>query len=253
MLANEDTKSIKVLIIVLAYNEGRNLPALFDALNSVGESFEGELDIIAINDCSKDDTELVCKNYGIKVVSLPINLGIGGAVQTGYRYANENNFDIAIQVDGDGQHDPRFIPALVKQIEGGANLCIGSRFIENQGFQSSKIRRLGIRYFSWLIWFLTGLRITDPTSGYRACSREVIRLFAHNYPKDYPEPETVVTILRNKLRVTEVAVIMNARECGKSSITKFRGIFYMIKVTLAIIIACIAKTTIPKEDANGHE
>ena len=244
MKDNNNTESIKSLIIIPAYNESENLPKLFSALIEA----EGDFDIIVINDCSRDNTEAICINHNIKVVSLPVNLGIGGAVQTGYRYALYNNYDIAIQIDGDGQHDPKFIPYLIKRIKEGNHLCIGSRFIENEGFQSSKIRRVGIKYFSWLIKLLTGTLITDPTSGYRACSREVIKLFANDYPKDYPEPETVVTVLKNKLRVSEMPVIMNAREGGKSSITSLKGIYYMIKVTIAILIASISRKTVAEED-----
>ncbi len=236
----ESKESMKTLIIIPAYNESENLPKLFDALKEA----DGDFDIIVINDCSRDNTEAVCKSRNIKVVSLPVNLGIGGAVQTGYRYALYHNYDIAIQIDGDGQHDPKFIPYLIKRIKEGNHLCIGSRFIENEGFQSSRIRRIGIKYFSWLIKLLTGTLITDPTSGYRACSKEVIRIFANDYPKDYPEPETVVTVLRNKLKVSEMPVIMNAREGGKSSITSLKGIYYMIKVTLAIMIASISKKSV---------
>ena len=235
---------MKALIIIPAYNESENLPKLFEALNEVN----GEFDIVVINDCSKDNTETVCISKRIKVITLPVNLGIGGAVQTGYQYALYQNYDIAIQIDGDGQHDPKFLPYLIKRIEEGNHLCIGSRFIENEGFQSSKIRRIGIRYFSWLIKLLTGTLITDPTSGYRACSREVINIFANDYPKDYPEPETVVTVLKNKLKVSEMPVIMNAREGGISSITSLKGIYYMIKVTLAIMIASISKKSVVKED-----
>ncbi|MGI6124155.1 MAG: glycosyltransferase family 2 protein [Acetivibrionales bacterium] len=234
---------MKTLVIIPAYNERENLPKLFEALKETN----GNFDVIVINDCSKDDTEAVCKSYGIKVITLPVNLGIGGAVQTGYLYAVYHNYDIAIQIDGDGQHDPKFIPYLIKRIEEGNHLCIGSRFIENEGFQSSKIRRIGIKYFSKLIKLLTGTLITDPTSGYRACNRKVISIFANDYPKDYPEPETVVTVLRNKLKVSEMPVIMNAREGGTSSITNLKGIYYMIKVTLAIMIASISKKSVVKD------
>lgn len=230
---------MKILVIVPAYNEGENLPKLFEALKKVKEESVAKdyfIEYIVINDCSKDNTEAVCKRNGVKVVSLPVNLGIGGAVQTGYRYAYYNKYDIAIQVDGDGQHDPQFIPYLVKRVCEGNHLCIGSRFIENKGFQSSKLRRFGIRYFSRLIWLMTGKMITDPTSGYRACSKEVIGIFANDYPKDYPEPESVVTVLKNKLKVTEMPVIMSAREGGKSSITNLKGAYYMFKVTLAILL-----------------
>jgi len=234
-------KGMKALIIIPAYNEAENLPRLFEELDEVAKNADYTIDVLIINDCSKDNTLAVCREHGVKVVTLPVNLGIGGAVQTGYSYAFYHKYDIAIQIDGDGQHDPQFIPYLIERIEQGNHLCIGSRFIENEGFQSSRIRRVGIRYFSWLIWFLTGKRITDPTSGFRACGKEVIRLFAQDYPKDYPEPETVVTVLRNKLKVSEMPVIMRAREGGKSSITNLKGIYYMIKVTLAIMIASISR------------
>ncbi len=182
--------------------------------------------------------------HNIKVVSLPVNLGIGGAVQTGYLYALRHGYDIAIQVDGDGQHDPQFIKYLIQRLNEGYDLCIGSRFIENEGFQSSKARRIGIRYFSWLIKLLTGKRITDPTSGFRACNRKVIELFANDYPIDYPEPETVVTVLRNRLKVCEMPVIMRPRAGGVSSISSTNAIYYMIKVTLAIIISAISKKVV---------
>lgn len=231
---------MKTLIIIPAYNEADNLPKLLDSLYAT----EDEFDIIVVNDSSSDETEEVCKKHGAKVITLPVNLGIGGVVQTGYRYAFRNNYDIAVQVDGDGQHDPRFIRHLVNRVEEGYHLCIGSRFIDNEGFQSSLYRRAGIKHFSGLIKLLTGQRITDPTSGFRACGREVIKMFAADYPKDYPEPETVVTVLRNKLRVCEMPVIMNARESGRSSITSHKAFYYMIKVTLAILITAISKKSV---------
>jgi glycosyltransferase involved in cell wall biosynthesis len=234
---------MKTLIIIPAYNEAENLPKLLHSLKDLGEGY----DILVINDCSKDNTEEVCLKSGVKVVSLPVNLGIGGAVQTGYRYAYIHGYDAAVQVDGDGQHDPKYIKFLIKYLKEGYHLCIGSRFIENEGFQSSKARRAGIKFFSWLIAVLTGIRITDPTSGFRACSKEVIKLFAADYPKDFPEPETVVTVLRNKLKVCEMPVIMNAREGGISSITNYKAIYYMIKVSLAMMIAAISRKSVVNE------
>lgn len=235
---------MKTLIIIPAYNEAENLPGLFKALKDTGEDF----DILTVNDCSSDDTERVCREHGINVISLPVNLGIGGAVQTGYIYALRNGYDIAVQVDGDGQHDPQFIKYLVERVREGWDLCIGSRFIENEGFQSSRVRRVGIKYFSWLIRCLMKTRITDPTSGFRACSKRVIKLFANNYPIDYPEPETVVMVLRNRLKVCEMPVIMKPREKGVSSITNLKAVYYMIKVTLAILISSIAKKSVVKEN-----
>lgn len=228
---------MKTLVIIPAHNEAKSLPELFRELKQTPV----EHDILVINDNSTDDTEAVCKAHGIRVISLPVNLGIGGAVQTGYKYALRNNYDVAVQMDGDGQHDPRFLELLLSRIRAGYHMSIGSRFIENKGFQSSLSRRAGIRFFSWLIRLLMGKRISDPTSGFRACSRELIRLFAGSYPKDYPEPETIVTALRNRYRIAEVPVVMRARSAGESSITTNRAIYYMIKVSMAMMIAAIAR------------
>ena len=170
-----------------------------------------------------------------------MNLGIGGAVQSGYRYAMYKGYDAAIQVDGDGQHDPAFIPLLLEELKKGSNISIGSRFISREGFQSTRLRRFGIRYFSWLIYLLTGKYITDPTSGFRACDQTAIKLFAKDYPRDYPEPESIVNASKHKLKITEVPVVMNPREEGKSSITGLKSLYYMIKVSLAIIITSLHK------------
>lgn len=229
--------NLKTLIIIPAYKEAKNLPRLFRELKEVPLDF----DIVVINDCSPDNTEEVCRQHGIPVVSLPVNLGIGGAVQTGYKYALKHGYDIAVQMDGDGQHDPRFLKLVLSRIYEGYHMSIGSRFIEGKGYQSSLTRRAGIKFFSWLIKLLTGQYISDPTSGFRACSRELIKLFADSYPKDYPEPETIVTALRNKYRIAEVPVIMRPRQSGESSITRNLAAYYMIKVTLAVIMAAVAR------------
>lgn len=228
---------LRVLIIIPAYNEENNLPKLVAELRKTCS----HCDILVVNDCSRDRTPEVCRDLGVAVVDLPVNLGIGGAVQTGYRYALAKDYDIAIQVDGDGQHNPQYIPLLVEGIEKGSNLCIGSRFIEKEGFQSSMTRRVGIRFFCRLIKFLTDRRVTDPTSGFRACDRKGIRLFASHYPKDYPEPETIVSANRHGLKITEVPVVMNEREGGRSSITSFKSVYYMFKVSLAVIIMAFSR------------
>ncbi len=227
---------MKILVIIPAYNEEKNLPGLLSKLKAEGKDY----DIVVVNDCSTDRTLEVCRINGVKTIDLPVNLGIGGAVQSGYKYARDNGYDIAIQVDGDGQHEPAYIDALVDGIKKGANLCIGSRFIEKKGFQSTYLRRLGIRYFSGLIRFVTGKTVTDPTSGFRACDRAAIQLFARNYPMDYPEPETVVYALRSRLKVMEVPVRMNERVGGISSINWLRSVYYMIKVGLAVVIASMS-------------
>jgi len=229
---------MRVLIIIPAYNEEGNLPKLLADIKKNNPYF----DVIVINDCSLDRTKEVCKYYDSDVVNLPVNLGIGGAVQTGYKYAYYNNYDIAVQVDGDGQHNTKYINELIEKLDEGFNLCIGSRFIVNQGFQSTATRRAGIRFFSVLIKMVTGQVVSDPTSGFRACDKKLIEYFAQEYPKDYPEPETIVIARRNNFKVSEVPVIMAEREDGKSSITSFKSIYYMIKVTMAILIASLSKS-----------
>ena len=225
---------MKKLVIIPAYNIKKTVEEI--------EKKANEFDYIIINDCSTDDTKKICEKNNFNVINLPINLGIGGAVQTGYRYAYEQGYDIAVQVDGDGQHDPAFLNKMAEYLtEKNINMVIGSRFIEKQGFQSSGTRRIGIKYFTCLIRLLTGKVITDPTSGLRMIDREVIELFAEDYPKDYPEPESVVAILRRKKKVDEIPVVMRERGGGVSSISIKKSIYYMIKVTLAIFIEVIRK------------
>ena len=230
---------MKKLVIIPAYNESSNI------LNTVRDIQKNapDFDYIVINDCSKDDTLEILKSNGLNYINLPVNLGIGGAVQTGYKYALENNYDVAVQVDGDGQHDPAYLTELLKKKENSnADMVIGSRFIENQGFQSTFLRRIGIVYFTKLIKLLTGITITDPTSGFRMAGREVIELFVNQYPKDYPEPESIVTLLKNGKRVVEVPVQMKARQGGESSIKMSNSVYYMIKVSLAILIESTKKS-----------
>ena len=163
-------------------------------------------------------------------------MGIGGAVQTGYLYAKKYGYDLAVQVDGDGQHNPAFLSKMANElIESNVNMVIGSRFLEKEGFQSSFMRRVGIRYFTRLIRMLTGKKITDATSGLRMIDRNIIELFANDYPDDYPEPETIVSLLNKGYSVKEIPVVMNERQGGVSSISATKSVYYMIKVTLAIL------------------
>ena len=225
---------MKKLIIIPAYNEEDAIAHTVARIREKAPDF----DYVIINDCSTDRTLAICRENGFHVVNLPINLGIGGAVQTGYRYALENGYDIAVQMDGDGQHDAAYLGEMARVLEEEKlNMVIGSRVIEKEGFQSSAARRLGIGYFSWLIKLVTGVRITDPTSGMRMADREVIGLFAGDYPKDYPEPESVVTILKMGRRVREIPVQMRAREGGVSSISSMKAVYYMVKVSIAVLIA----------------
>lgn len=224
---------MKCLVIIPAYNEEENIVQTIEEIKKSTSGF----DYVIINDCSTDSTGKVCEERGYNIVNLPINLGIGGAVQTGYKYACDNGYDYAVQVDGDGQHNPSYLEKMLHVIvDSQADMVIGSRFIKKEGFQSSGVRRIGIKYFTFLIRILTGKTVTDPTSGLRMVNRKVIEQFAKCYPKDYPEPESVVTLLKAGLRVYEVPVIMRERTGGVSSISPMKSVYYMIKVTIAILM-----------------
>ncbi|HEQ4292852.1 TPA: glycosyltransferase family 2 protein, partial [Streptococcus pyogenes] len=215
------------------YNESSNIVNTIRTIESDAPDF----DYIIIDDCSTDNTLAICQKQGFNVISLPINLGIGGAVQTGYRYAQRCGYDVAVQVDGDGQHNPCYLEKMVEVlVQSSVNMVIGSRFITKEGFQSSFARRIGIKYFTWLIALLTGKKITDATSGLRLIDRSLIERFANHYPDDYPEPETVVDVLVSHFKVKETPVVMNERQGGVSSISLTKSVYYMIKVTLAILV-----------------
>lgn len=229
---------MKKLIIIPAYNESESIKSTVEDIVNNADGF----DYIVINDCSTDDTAKICQDNHFNYLSLPVNLGIGGAVQTGYMYAYRNNYDVAVQVDGDGQHDVRFLSEMVSHIEKNKlDMVIGSRFIDREGFQSSAMRRFGINYFTGLIKLCTGKKITDPTSGLRMVGKNIIAEFAKEYPKDYPEPETVVSILRKGYKVEEIPVIMRERQGGVSSISLKKSVYYMVKVTLAILVEILRK------------
>lgn len=227
---------MKTLIIIPAYNEAENIEFV---VNNLALNYP-QYDYLVVNDCSIDGTERICQCNQYNFISLPINLGIGGGVQAGYKYAMENNYDIAVQNDGDGQHDPAYIEKVIKPIiEGHADIVIGSRFIENGGFQSSLFRRIGIRFLSALIRMCCGVRIKDVTSGFRAVNREYIHFYAQDYPTDYPEPEAIIRAKLNGARIQEIPVVMRERENGVSSINFKRSLYYMIKVSIAIVICRI--------------
>ncbi len=229
---------MKKLVIIPAFNEEGNLEKTINDIKNNAPDF----DYVIINDCSTDKTLEMCRKHGFSYLNLPVNLGIGGAVQTGYRYAYYHGYDIAVQFDGDGQHSAAHLEEMVYTLEKTeSDMVIGSRFIEKEGFQSSGLRRIGIKYFSWLIKLLTGKKITDPTSGMRMVNRKLLERFTDEYPKDYPEPESVVTILCENYKVTEIPVIMNERMEGISSISLKNSIYYMIKVSFAILIARMKK------------
>lgn len=224
---------MKKIAIIPAYNERDSILKTISDLKKNAPDF----DYIIVNDCSTDNTMDICKYHGLNVVNLPVNLGIGGAVQTGYLYAYNHNYDIAVQFDGDGQHDAGFLDMMSEVlVKEDLDMVIGSRFIKKEGFQSSGLRRIGIRYFTWLLKLLFGQTITDATSGMRMCNRRTMALFVKDYPRDYPEPESAARLLRHKFKVKEVPVIMHEREAGVSSISLKKSGYYMIKVSLAILI-----------------
>jgi len=227
---------MRVLVLIPAYNESLNLPFVVKQLEEIKIS-NVSLDYLIINDGSTDNTRDVCLKNHFHFLDLPFNLGIGGAVQTGYLYAYFHDYDIAIQFDGDGQHDAHYIACLIDEIVLGNDMVIGSRFTKVlTSFQSTKVRRIGISFLASLIHFCTGVKVSDPTSGFRAVNKKGIELFARYYPSDYPEPDTIVLALRNHFKVKEVPVKMKERQNGKSSIGVISGIYYMIKVSLSIIL-----------------
>lgn len=228
---------MKTLVIIPAYNEEETIINTVQNLKKTNEN----VDYVIINDCSKDKTKEICEKNNFNVINLPINLGIGGAVQTGYKYAYENQYDVAIQMDADGQHDPKYIPEMVKEIENGNDLVIGSRFLKKEGFQSTWLRRLGINLYSFIIKMFTKKRIKDTTSGYRAAGKNIIKLFSQSYPVDYPEPETNGFVAKNNFKIVEIPMEMQERGGGTSSITPIKSIYYAIKVGLAVMLACIVK------------
>lgn len=225
------------LIIIPAYREAATIENL---VNDIIVNYP-QYDYVIINDGSKDATRNICLKNKYCFIDLPINLGIGGAVQAGYKYAEREGYMIAVQIDGDGQHDVSQLGGVIEPLASGrADIAIGSRFIEKEGFQSSFMRRIGISFLSGLIWLCTGRKILDVTSGYRAVNRKFIELYAENYPSDYPEPEAIVIAVMHRGKIVEVPVTMNERTAGRSSIRAWKSAYYMMKVTLAIVICRIS-------------
>lgn len=224
----------KVLIIVPAFNEAGNVGRTVDQIRQCPLP----CDVLVVDDGSSDATAQEALDHGATVLTLPFNLGIGGAVQTGFKYAKTHGYDIAVQIDGDGQHDAAYLPRLIEPIEKNqADMVIGSRFLApSEGFRSTFSRRIGINFFVNLINVLTATRITDPTSGFRAHNRKMIASFANYYPHDFPEPEAVVVAKRANAVIQEIPVVMRARQGGSSSIGSIKSLYYMLKVTVAILL-----------------
>lgn len=230
---------MKLLVIIPAFNEQDNI------LNTVNvvkkKKIKGiDIDYVVINDGSRDNTLEVLEKNNLNYIDLPFNLGIGGAVQTGYKYALDNDYDYALQFDGDGQHNIDYLEDLLKESKDN-DMVIGSRFVGNlSAFKSTKMRRMGINFLSNLINTCTKKRIYDPTSGFRLVNKRTVEYFAHHYPVDYPEPDTIVTLLKKGYNIKEVAVEMNERKNGVSSISPLKSVYYMIKVSLSIIMASLS-------------
>jgi glycosyltransferase involved in cell wall biosynthesis len=231
----------KIIIIIPAFNEKDNIKNVILSLKETHPDF----DCVVINDASLDSTQKEAESTKKAfVIQLPVNLGIGGAVQTGFKFARENDYDYAIQFDGDGQHLSTEIPKILSPVMSGeCDSCIGSRFLDNneEGFKSSASRRFGIGFFKYLNKLLINQTISDSTSGFRAYNKKTISFLARYYPTDYPEPETIVLLGKNNFVIKEVSVLMQERQGGQSSISGFKPIYYMLKVSLAMIMAAIRK------------
>ncbi|PRR70675.1 glycosyltransferase family 2 protein [Neomoorella humiferrea] len=237
---------MRVLAIVPAYNEEGNIDQVVKSIRRA----QPEIDIVVVNDGSSDGTSRLARRAGATVLDLPVNLGIGGAVQTGYKYAEVHGYDVAVQIDGDGQHDPRDVTRLLEVLaRGEADMVIGSRFVTDTGYQPPLDRKVGMKIFSFLISKIIRQPIRDTTSGYRAVNRRVIGLFAREYPTDYPEVEVLVLLHRYGFRIKEVPVTMAYRQSGSSSITLWRSIYYVAKVLLAILVML----TRPRTGSVFHE
>jgi hypothetical protein len=237
--------ALRRVAIVPALNEEESVGRVVDEIRAFDPGFE----VVVVDDGSVDRTAEVARKRGARVLRLPFNLEIGGAVQTGFRFAFENGYDLAVRVDGDGQHDPAELAAIVEPIlSGEADLVVGSRFAGARGFRPSRSRRLGIRILAWTVSVLVRRKVTDPTSGFQALNRRAIALLAADYPHDYPEAEAVLMVARHRLRLAEVPVRMRERSGGRSSITAFRSVYYMIKVLLALFVGLFRRSVTPLEE-----
>jgi len=237
--------TVRRIAIVPAFNEERNVGRVLDELHALDPG----LDVVVVSDGSTDRTADVAASRGAHVVVLPFNLGIGGAVQTGFRHAWESGYELAVRLDGDGQHDPAELAALVAPIAAGeADLVVGSRFVAAGGYRSSAARRVGIRILARVVSMIAGQRLTDTTSGFQACNRRAIAVYASDLPHDYPEVEGMVLAIRHRVRVVEVPVTMREREHGRSSIGALASIYYMIKILLALFVD-LFRRDVPPLDA----
>lgn len=229
---------MKTLIIIPAYNEDECIKEVVESVYNANKN----VDVVVVNDGSTDNTLNKIKETKAICLNLPINLGIGGAVQSGYMYAYLNDYDIAIQLDGDGQHDPKYIDEMINIIEKEkVDMVIGSRFIEDTGFKQSFMRALGNKVLSFEIKLFGNRKIYDTTSGYRAVNKDIIKYFSNNYPYDYPEPDTNLKLILKGKNIKEIPVEMHQRKTGKSFVSPYKSVKYMIKVSLALIVSKLRK------------
>jgi len=234
------------IAIVPAFNEERNIGRVVAELRA----FDPSLDVVVVSDGSADRTAENARAAGALVLRLPFNLGIGGAVQTGFRYAWERGYDLAVRCDGDGQHVPSELPKVIEPVVAGqADIAVGSRFVAGEGYRSSASRRVGIRVLAAVVSAIARQRVTDTTSGFQALNRRALELFAADYPHDYPEVEGMVMTIKHRLRLVEVPVQMREREHGRSSITAVRSVYYMARVLTALFIGLFRRHVVPLEEA----
>lgn len=228
-----DSPSPKILIIIPALNEAESIQRV---INSVRQQIP-QADVLVMNDGSSDATGKCAEAAGAMVLHMPYNIGIGASVQAGFQFADKQGYDVVVRNDGDGQHDAAEITRMLETLaSGGADIVIGSRYLENRGYVASPMRRLGSIILAKLISLIVRQRVTDPTSGFIVCNRQAIHLCAQIYPHDYPEPESIVLLCRAGIRLLEMPVTMQPRLAGQSSITTLRSAYYMIKVILAILV-----------------
>lgn len=238
--------SVRIVAIVPAFNEAGAIGGVVDEIRALNEVY----DVVVVDDGSQDRTGEIARSRGAAVVTLPYNIGIGGTVQTGFKYALEHGYETAVRLDGDGQHDPAELEKLLGPIRSGeADIVTGSRFVDGSGAYRPPLgRRIGIIWFARIVSVLTRQRVTDTTSGFQALNGKGIALFAGDYPSDYPEVEATVLVFKHRLRLVEVPVAMRERETGQSSITFIRSIYYVAKVTLALLMAMVRRYAVPQEE-----
>lgn len=236
----------RIVAVVPAFREEAAIADVVRGIHAV----DAEIDVVVVDDGSPDATASIAVDAGATVIRLPFNLGIGAAVQTGFRYALERGYDTAVRLDGDGQHDPTCLAVLLERLAAGeADVVTGSRFVgPDTTYRPPLARRVGITWFARLVSLLTRQRVTDTTSGFQALNRRGIALFARDYPSDYPEVEATLLVLRSRLRLVEVPVTMREREHGTSSITLIRSVYYVFKVTLALLVAMGRRATLPDDE-----